>query len=151
MAWFLLPDEGRILARVLQSMDLGLRIDQNQADEKTMAEFFEKVTLMVQDRTQEMKEVNQGVQENIRQNVENMTSNATNEIQTFVATGVDTIKGLDSNNQSVIDLMTKKVKDTAKKWDGKVDELKAFDIEAYNIKMKKVEDIIKAFDKLLED
>lgn len=130
---------------------LSKSLEAHKSDEEMMKNFYENVTMMVQNKVQEMTEVNQSTQENIRQNVQNMTTNATSEIQDFVQAGVETVKGLDSNNQSVIDLMNKQIEKVTKKWNGKVDELKAFDIEAYNIKMRKVEEIIKAFDKLLED
>jgi len=130
---------------------LSKSLEAHKSDEEMMQNFFERVTGMVQDKVQEMTEVNQGVQSNIDKNVKNMCSNATNEIQTLAQVAVETVKGLDANNQAVIDLMNKQIEKVTKKWGSKVDELKAFDIEAYNIKMKKVEDIILAFDKLLED
>jgi len=40
---------------------------------------------------------------------------------------------------------------TKTKWDSQLDTLKAFEVESFNIKMEKVDKIISAFEKLLED
>jgi len=126
-------------------------LEDNKSDEDKMNKFLENITSMVSDRVTNMEQRNDKSKDIIEDNIKNMTKNATNNIEKFVDMGTKIVSGLSSNNQSVIDLMTSKIEEVSTKWDGKVDELKMFDIEAYNIKMKKVEAIIKAFDKLLED
>ena len=63
----------------------------------------------------------------------------------------NTTKNLELTIESSIKKMEQMVETSAKNWDKKVKELDYFDTEAYEVKMKKVDNIISAFAKLLED
>jgi hypothetical protein len=61
------------------------------------------------------------------------------------------IKRIENEAKSFRTNAEKHLKVTEEKWNNQLDSLKEFDIKAYNIKMEKVDKIIEAFDKLLEE
>ena len=61
-----------------------------------------------------------------------------------------TIDSMKDKYEKTIEALDKKMYSTQRVWTNKIKQLEDFDTEAYNIKMQKLDKIIKAFDELLK-
>ena len=61
------------------------------------------------------------------------------------------VKSVEKETKSLIKHIKLRLDETANMWEEQIELLSAFDVDAYNIKMAKVDKIINAFSELLED
>lgn len=104
-------------------------LEDNQEQDKREQVFFEEIRTMVASQVQNL-------------------STATTNLENNADIAIKTIGEKTAGQMKAI---TKRLDAVAGKWDDKMDDLKVFDVDAFNVKMRKVDKIIDAFDKLLED
>jgi len=111
-----------------------------EADNDRMDSFLEKVQTSVDEKLKVMLDKVLITQDIIKENVDNITAN-----------NINFIKESNKESSDIISKISKSVDIQSKEWSTKLLELKDFDVNSYNLKMKKLEKIIDSFSELLEE
>jgi len=115
-------------------------LEELKREEKEKDKFYDTISSMVRD---ELK--------NVHESVTVFRTNSDSAIRRLEKQNTEAIKNIEKISADKNAEYTKKILESAKKWDEQMEKLNTFDTKAYDIKMEKLDKLIDMFSSLMEE